>query len=703
MGMSNIMSTRFAAALLFGVLVTACATDTADQYFRDGERYGVTEGTFRGRWWSFYERGASFLSGGFTQEAEADLKVALQGRSRDTWRARTYGLHFVEYFPNRELGITYFYKGDLEEAAEYLQRSLSHVDTGRAHFYYDQVRKEKIARGLLPDEDDPAIRTSVAQGAFLSSPLLELDVSAVDDVGVHRLQINERALPLRGSKPEVSRTERMVLAEGQHQISVTATDLADKSVEETLNVTVDLTGPTIGIFTPTEALVTREPTLRLEGASADTNGVVSVTLGDQVLVDSPGEQRVQFATDLQLEEGANNFVLIAHDVAGNETRTAVTVYRGDPDSTQAQLWLLQQRRPELLHVATAAQVPLSLILQAAADTPAPSGITIRSPSPDRPYRHNRVLRISGEVVAPVNLASLSINGEPLEALTGAPKETFNKGIPLEIGEDDEEMEFEVAVHAEDEDGTAYDERIRVNVRPVTLETRESRMPVAVLAFAGQGVEPAVAEQLRLSTEGQIFEQGRFRVLDRTRLQDVLQEQELVAAALTDPNEAIRIGRLTPAHVFLVGTVFPKGDGVEIMARAISTETADIVATLDVFIEDQSDSTLVAEGCAALADQLRQVFPRLSGEVLSVRARGDSAELLVNWTQEDGVRQGAYLLMLHEDEPWIDETTGEVLEPGMLVEVGRARITATTATSTRAETVERNEEVPLEQGMPAISM
>ena len=118
----------------FAVLLVAggCVSDPSAVREKDGRQYGVTDGVFRGRWWSYYERGTSYLAGGFHEEAAADFEQALKGRSRDTWRARTYGLHFVEYFPARELGVCYLRLGRLDEAERQLQEALAMVDTERA-------------------------------------------------------------------------------------------------------------------------------------------------------------------------------------------------------------------------------------------------------------------------------------------------------------------------------------------------------------------------------------------------------------------------------------------------------------------------------------------------------------------------------------------------------------------------------------------
>ena len=58
--------------------------------------------------------------------------------------ARTYGMHFIDYFPHRELGIIHYEVGDLDAARKELELSLSHFPSAKARFYLDQVRKALI-------------------------------------------------------------------------------------------------------------------------------------------------------------------------------------------------------------------------------------------------------------------------------------------------------------------------------------------------------------------------------------------------------------------------------------------------------------------------------------------------------------------------------------------------------------------------------
>ncbi|MBI1317813.1 MAG: hypothetical protein GC168_02545 [Candidatus Hydrogenedens sp.] len=771
------MKKQAIALMCLGVLIAGCAGEQDSRYVRDGKQYGVTEdGVFRGRWWSYYERGASYLAGGFYDEAIADFEVALRGRDRDSWRARTYGLHFVEFFPNRELGVAYFEQGNLDTAEEYLKRSVGQIETERALKYLDDIKRARIASGVVQDASAPELSAVIkftrlipspgaaapkaeqqsmavpprdmlhgmaAQEAavfastnavfaqanpfkpvasvppppaepepveldgkmLLAEPLFELELDTQDDNGVSEVTIGGNPLYQRGSQTSNSQTKELSFAEGAHTLALKATDLADKTVEQQVEVVVDLTAPTIGVFSPIEPTVTEEGTIILEGSGVDTNGVSGVSIDQRLIADGGGRPQVDFDSELPLGDGANSFILAARDQAGNEGRTAVKVFRGDADSLEAKLWLLEQKYPERLRFALADTRLLDALLAA---TPAQAGheIRIKSPALDRPYYHNRTLQISGEVVTQTKVASLLINGEPFTNLTGAPKESFNRRIPIDRSEFvNGALTKTITIAAKDVDGNELTKEFAVEVKEVGTSNEASKMPVAVLGFAGyQGVSEDRPPYLQLATTGALNDLNRFSVLDRTRLEQVLTEQQL-SADIGDPGQALEIGRVIPAQAFLMGDVFSFGKGLELKTRVISTESTEVLKTLDVYIEDASTPELLEQGAQRLAAMMAQEFPRLVGSVLEVRASGSRTQLRLDLT-DDKLEPGRYVVLVSKTPDEVDPDTGEVIWPGEEVIVGRARIdnvTSTGSTATLVETNESQETTGVAQGMPAVTM
>jgi tetratricopeptide (TPR) repeat protein len=148
-------SSLFLLTLLVILSYSGCADRLLPSaYVKDGKEYGKVKGAFFGhQWWHYYERAISYADGEFYEEALEDLKEAVDRRKKDQRMARTYGMHFIDYFPHRELGIVYYQISDLEKAKTELEKSLRQFPSAKARFYLDRVRKallEQEAEELPP-------------------------------------------------------------------------------------------------------------------------------------------------------------------------------------------------------------------------------------------------------------------------------------------------------------------------------------------------------------------------------------------------------------------------------------------------------------------------------------------------------------------------------------------------------------------------
>ncbi len=702
-----------------------CQTSPSDSYTKEGKTYGVTSGVFHGRWWNYYERGCSFLSGEYLDEAEKDFRVALQSRSRDSWQARTYGLHFVEYFPNRELGITLFKKGQLAEAEQLLRKSLSDVDTERARYYLDLIIKERISRGELEDREPPKVKAELIEvseeikrgkdkkssSAIVREINNQLRIECSDDLGIEHILVNQQFLSVRHGVQSVVVQQSVETKEGKQDFIIVVRDLAGKETTYNLTTQVDLTGPNIGIFRPADYLVTKEDEIVIEGVAIDESGIEEISLNNTPISGSNIEQRKEFRSVLPLKEGENIFIISARDIAGNETRTAIKTFKGDPRSQSAMLWQFAQKRHRINYSLATVSLSEPLLGELLFSHTEDTGIdiNIKTPKPDKPSRHNRAIRVAGEVVSSSAVQSLLINGEPYTQLTGALKEAFAKRIPLppEI-ESSGSGTVKLSMEAQNAEGKKTSKEMNVKVEPVLVNSNETKMSIALLAIAGRTPTDTFGNDVRTTLEGALKRQGRFYVLDRIYLQNILNEQQL-SAGLSDPNRALDIGRMVPAQVFVVGEVFPRGEqSAEIKLRLINTETSEVISIFDGFIDDINNGKVITDKCNLLARQLADYFPRLSGEVIDYRGSAPKYEVLYNWSEQDGVRPGMYAVILYEASPaWVDPDTGEITQPADYGVLYRTRIVNVTPTSARGQVIvdtsKPSEGVAIEKGLPSITM
>lgn len=107
------------------------------------------------QWHADYARGLQAAREGRLQEAVQHFQAALKVRAKDSAKQRAQGTTFIEYYPHRELGICYYYLGDLENARRELSTSLAQSPTPRAKRFLELVnRGERPPKGELPPYED---------------------------------------------------------------------------------------------------------------------------------------------------------------------------------------------------------------------------------------------------------------------------------------------------------------------------------------------------------------------------------------------------------------------------------------------------------------------------------------------------------------------------------------------------------------------
>jgi len=303
-------------ALAFSILILLCGC-TGPQpnpaYVKNGKAYGIVEGTFRHRWWNFYERGLSFAKGEFYKEAVVDLKEAMAQREKDQRSARTYGMHFVDYFPHRELGIVYFHMDRYEDAEKELETSLSTVDTGKAKHYLNMVRKVLLEASNI-DTAPPVINlASVTSGEITNSLKLELKGDVEDDSYAHKIAINDDPQFIELSAKKISFSKEIKLKKGLNEIRIKTTDLLGKVTEKKIKVVGDFEGPAFNIKNFADGQEVAQNKVVLNGALADATGITALKINEQVLAYNK-EREVEFALAVNLTEGQNKIQLAATDV-----------------------------------------------------------------------------------------------------------------------------------------------------------------------------------------------------------------------------------------------------------------------------------------------------------------------------------------------------------------------------------------------------
>jgi tetratricopeptide (TPR) repeat protein len=296
---------------------------------KDGKLYGITKGAFRNRWWNYYERGLSFLDGGFWNEAETDFREALTMWDKDQRRIRTYGRHLTDYFPHRELGIALFHQKRYAEAIDELEASLSTEKSAKAEFYLDKSRKIWIEQENL-DTKPPDISVEFPETeTFVNTFAVSVTGVAEDDTYIKDIQINGKPVRIDLAAPKISFRSDIPIKTGENTIVAEVTDLTGKAAKTERKIFCDRAGPTLNI----DALIRADHSDKeyiISGYAHDDSGIKEITLNGREILKDP-VQEIVLNHPVVLSADHQTAVVIAKDQAGNETRAEISPSDKFPD------------------------------------------------------------------------------------------------------------------------------------------------------------------------------------------------------------------------------------------------------------------------------------------------------------------------------------------------------------------------------------
>lgn len=187
-------------------------------------------------WFEYYRQGIDYAQADSLEKAKVLFEKTLKIQPHDRSQARIYGVNFIEYFPNREIGILLYRQQQYDQAIEYLEKSVAYEPSKRAEDYLLMIGQVKHDRNLsVIDEEPPEIHIfspgMLSMKVFNPVPNNVKTVSimgkAEDPGGVIAVIVNdsEAILSANGEfKAEIP------LNVGQNEIFINATDKRKNSV-----------------------------------------------------------------------------------------------------------------------------------------------------------------------------------------------------------------------------------------------------------------------------------------------------------------------------------------------------------------------------------------------------------------------------------------------------------------------------------------
>ena len=605
---------------------------------------GVVKGTFRGRWWNYYERGCSFLDAGSYDKAVSDLNVAVKGRSRDQYWPRTYGLHFLPgYFPNRELGVAYYHQDKTEDSIKQLELSLGQRYTARAAFYLGEARR-KWLESTGKDTAPPAISiTAPASGVPVGGTQVELRGTVRDDTFVGGITIDGQAVDVKVSAPEVSFSRVVPLRPGQNKIEIAASDLTGKTVSASVPIIDDVDGPMLSFDTPVAAPGA------VRGVAFDPSGVASIQVnGKTAELAQETDGAVAFNLDLAREDLKPPLRYECADKLGNITAGTLPL----------DLLVLSERIPDaILAGGPGAFVSvgnglLGLVingeLMAVAATPAPAKgvqVAMANLADGQQYFTDEIV-VALNINADNPIQGAELNGEPVQTIPGRNSVHVCRKIRLNEGEN------LLLAKATDQQGASGTDQKTVQRQRSDIEMKKGKLQVAFLGRPDK--DPKLAEDAeyilnKLADSKRVTD--RFTVVDRADTKEILAEQDL-SAALASKNGKLLLGQMKFAEMMIAARIRRDQDSIEIVLEGTSTETAvRVLPQVDVAGPYAELDQLIEN----LGVRLVQELPRAQGTVLDWSA----PEITMDLNASQGVRE-SFKCVVYRNEDVVNNKTGEKL-------------------------------------------
>lgn len=120
----------------------------------------------------------------------------------------------------------------------------------------------------------------------------------------------------------------------------------------------------------------------------------------------------------------------------------------------------------------------------------------------------------------------------------------------------------------------------------SLIRENGKKKVTVLDFTdlqggGSELGKYIAEELTVNL---VMIKKDFAVLDRANLASILREHKLTSTGLVDPENAKKIGQFAGVDTLILGTIVPMDERIQLTAKLITTDTAEIVGAAKAFVK-----------------------------------------------------------------------------------------------------------------------
>jgi TolB-like protein len=132
----------------------------------------------------------------------------------------------------------------------------------------------------------------------------------------------------------------------------------------------------------------------------------------------------------------------------------------------------------------------------------------------------------------------------------------------------------------------------LQIAVLTLFAQDAaRMNIAVLDLEGKKVPQEEASILSDKLRGELLKTGKFDVIERSQMDEILKEQGFQQTGCTDQSCIVEMGQLMGVKMMIVGSVGKIGNMYLVSIRMIDVQQGKIVKNVDKEVEGSIESVL----------------------------------------------------------------------------------------------------------------
>jgi len=576
--------------LLFAVLICSAACSHTGSTCCDYNQ------VFRGQWDDFYLRALSCIETSNFQQALSDFQSSIERRppskQYDRRMVRTYGMHYLDYFPYRETGFIYYLQHQYVKALDYLNRSIQSEPSAKAYYYRNQIQKKIQTSTSQPvlTLSEPFEMMQDHDEIWQSKNDILIQGTAYDSVLIEEITIQKRQIWIDYGKKKIAFFKRYVFEEGRHDIHIQVKNICGAMVKKQIIFHVDQTGPSISIKKGTQP-----DTININ--AQDLSGQLALIIDDKQVL-SVKQSALNYSLKWPSEK--NSIYVCVKDRCQNQTCATVS---------HAQLF----HHPQISGLIADNQTNAQSDLGFSSIHPISDYLTIdfdqNYPSP---VFHEQI-NVSGKISANRQIVSVMINDKQLP-IQASKHIYFSRQVCLDVGQN------QVNIFAKTISGHLQKKTIHVYRKIQSVLQLHERYGLSMYPFQvnGQDQKSWLSNLIKRTSEADQDAFALAESFEKNFLKTLLKGHRF---RINYRGQSLRkASGSIPFQGSLLGDAYVSKYGLEISARIIDNQTSAVLGIKDVYRESKGKIE-IQPMAQELSDKIHQSFPLIRGKIISQMDHG----------------------------------------------------------------------------------